>query len=168
VAPSNSAPVTPEKRFLVRRRGTGHGHAHIKSKLESRELTTNQTGPVQQRLNACLAFDSDHITPRSPPGDHVKAIQDALGIIRGRRPDLGLPPITDAPGTYGDSTAAAVLIYKQKNSIVRPEQPLDNIVGRMTITKIDDDLVRGVKPTPPPPPPPIVGAAGVQIGPVGI
>lgn len=78
-----------------------------------------------------------------------------------------MPPITDPPGTYGHSTAAAVLIYKEKNSIVRPVQPLDNIVGRMTITQIDDDLVRGVKPIPPPPPPPIVSNAGVQIGPLG-
>jgi hypothetical protein len=91
----------------------------IKSQLESRELTTNQTEPVRQRLNACLASDSDHIKAGQPPGDHVKAIQDALGILRQRRPELGLSPITDAQGTYGDSTLAAVLRYKKKNNIVR-------------------------------------------------
>ena len=145
----------------------------IKSRLESPELTTNQTEPVRQRLNACLASDPQHIAP-GQRGNHVKAVQDALETLRQRMPNLGLVKITDPPGTYGQSTAAEVKKYKRINHIVRTGQPLDDIVGRMTISQIDNDLLRGSNPTPPPPspppeppppPPPIVGVAGVQIGP---
>jgi hypothetical protein len=87
-------------------------------------------------------------------------------------PNLNLPRITDAPGTSGNNgtescTAEVVLKYKTAKKIFRPGQPIDNIVGRMTITEIDDDLLR-LKPVPPPKPepPPVVGSAGVQIGPL--
>jgi hypothetical protein len=42
------------------------------------------------------------------------------------------------------------LKYKQINDIKRTGQPIDSIVGRMTITQIDNDLVHGSKPIPPP------------------
>jgi hypothetical protein len=111
----------------------------IKDHLESAELTTNLTDAVRQRLSACLASDPSHITP-GQKGEHVKAIQDALEKIRQKFPDLGLLPITDPAGEYGKSTADAVLKYKGINAIQRSGQPLDNIVGRMTITQMDDDL----------------------------
>jgi hypothetical protein len=147
---------------------------HIKSQLESPELTANQSDTVQRRLSACLASDPQHIAP-GQQGDHVKAIQGALDIIRQRLPNLGLVKITDSPGAYGDDgtdgcTAEVVLKYKTAKQIFRPGRPIDKIVGRMTITEIDDDLVRSKpapppKPVPPPePPPPVVGGAGVQIG----
>ena len=149
---------------------------HIKSKLESPELTRNQSDQVQLRLSACLASDPQHITPRQT-GDHVRAIQDALTILGQRLPDLGLPSITDASGFYGDDlslpgcTANVVLKYKTKRDISRPGQQIDNIVGRMTITQLDDDLLRSTpapvppKPIPQPDPPPsLVAGAGVQIG----
>lgn len=141
----------------------------IKNKLESPELTANQPVQVRAKLNACLASDPSHIK-RDDTGDHVKAIQDALGIIRQRRPELGLPSITDTPGEFKASTAEAVKRYKDKNAIIRPGQPLDDVVGRMTITQIDNDLLRPVKPNPDPPKPlpPMLGAAGVQIGPLGV
>lgn len=134
----------------------------IKNKLESPELTTNQSQAVQLRLSQCLASDPQHIKPKregGATGDHVKAIQDALNLLRQRLPDLQLLEITDAPGTYGDSTAAAVLKYKDINNIVRPGQPLDDIVGRMTITQIDNDLVSSK----PGPPKPVVINAPVEI-----
>jgi len=42
------------------------------------------------------------------------------------------------------------LKYKSVNNIIRPGQPLDDIVGRMTITQIDNDLLNAPKPAPPP------------------
>ena len=128
----------------------------IKSRLESPELTTNLDPAVRQRLNLCLGSDPHHITPFAPgdkkPRDHVKVIQDALETLRQRLPDLHLLPITDASGIYGESTAAAVLKYKDINNIKRKGKPLDNIVGRMTLTQIDNDLAHGPKPAPPAPP----------------
>jgi peptidoglycan hydrolase-like protein with peptidoglycan-binding domain len=138
----------------------------IKSRLESPELTTRLPQPARQRLTQCLAADPGHITP-GEQGDHVKAIQDALTTIAGLRPDLALPAITDKVGTYGDSTVAAVMQYKAKNNIVRPGQPLDDIVGRMTISQIDNDLLTKPKPAPAPVPPPVAGIAGVQVAEVG-
>jgi hypothetical protein len=146
----------------------------IKSRLESTHLTTKQTPAVQQRLSACLAWDPQHITP-GQKGDHVKAIQDALEILRNQMPSLGLLKITDPPGTFGQSTSDEVLKYKRfqrpqsPEGIKRAGSPISNIVGRMTITQIDNDLMGAPKPTPPPPepPPPLVGTAGMLIGPVG-
>jgi len=117
----------------------------IKTRLESGDLT-NHPKPIQDRLNACLASDPAHITP-GQKGDHVKVIQKALDTIRQRMPELGLPEIKDREGDYGPDTTAAVLKYKSKNGIVRKGQPLDPIVGRMTLTRLDDDLIE--KPVPP-------------------
>lgn len=136
----------------------------IKSRLESVELTTRQSDAVRQRLSACLANDAQHITP-GQKGEHVRAIQSALAAIGKLRPELGLPANQDPPGTFGPGTVKLVHQYKMQNHIVRPGQPLDDIVGRMTITQIDDDLL-GDKPEPDPPPSPeVLGAGGIQIGP---
>ncbi len=121
----------------------------IKSRLESTELSTNPS-PIQNRLNACLAFDAAHIQP-GQKGDHVKVIQQALNTIRKRRPDIAMIEINDAPGTWGDDTTNAVIRYKSFNHIIRTLQKLDPIVGRMTLTQLDNDLL---KPVPPPPPSP--------------
>jgi hypothetical protein len=123
----------------------------IKSRLQSRDLT-NHPKPIQDRLNNCLQFDPSHITP-GQKGGHVTVIQRALATIRQRMPELGLPEITDKEGDYGTDTTATVLKYKSINGIVRSGQPLDAIVGRMTLTRLDDDLLRPA-PTPPTPPAP--------------
>jgi peptidoglycan hydrolase-like protein with peptidoglycan-binding domain len=131
----------------------------IKQRLESKEFTTDVPASVRQRLTACLESDPDHILPQSMggrPGPHVEVIQKALEKIRTTSPGLGLPSITDPPGIYGSSTAAAVLKYKQVNGIQRSGQPMDNIVGRMTITRLDDELKNLSSPRPEPPVPPAV------------
>jgi hypothetical protein len=122
----------------------------IKSRLESMELSTNPK-PIQDRLNACLASDPAHIQP-GQKGDHIKVIQQALNTIRQRRPEIGLPEIKDAPGTYGGDTTAAVRKYKSFSVIIRSGQMLDPIVGRMTLTQLDEDLLK--KPPSPAPTPP--------------
>jgi hypothetical protein len=121
----------------------------IKAKLESAELTNNPSN-VQRLLDACLASDPSHITPHQK-GEHVKVIQRALMTIAERSPDIGLPKINDTPGEYESDTIAAVLKYKDHFKIVRTGQRLDPIVGRMTITQIDNDLAR--KPPAPEPDP---------------
>ena len=91
------------------------------------------------RLNACLTQDSAHVTIGSA-GDHVTLIQDALRAIDGL--DVNATEIQTK--TYGPSTAGAVLTYKKKRNIVNrayQTQP-DNIVGKMTIKSLDDDLLK--------------------------
>jgi len=123
----------------------------IKSRLESKELSTN-AAPIQARLNACLASDPAHIQRGDKPGDHIKVIQQALNTIRERKPDIAMIEITDPPGTWGQSTTEAVFAYKLFNHIQRSGQKLDAIVGRMTITQLDNDLLSTPpRPTPPPP-----------------
>ncbi|MFB9268579.1 hypothetical protein ACFFWD_36590 [Bradyrhizobium erythrophlei] len=66
--------------------------------------------------------------------------------------------IVNPPGVYGQSTANAKRRYKV-NAIQRTGQPLDDIFGRMTITRMDDELKNlrfrpGPSPTPPTPPSP--------------
>lgn len=115
----------------------------IKAALESADFTIRATQEVRDKLNACLKTDSAHILPKArggKDGPHVTTIQNALMKIRGAAPGLGIQPITDASGTYGHTTAAAVLKYKGAKGIKRSGQPLDDIVGRMTITQLDDDL----------------------------
>lgn len=133
----------------------------IKSRLESPEFTTRQSPDVQKRLRDCLNFDPAHIQPKDE-GKHVAVIQDVLEILRQRLPDLGLLQIKNDPrGVYGKDTADAVKKYKEINNIVRTGQPLDNIVGRMTITQMDNDLINA--PPLPGPPKPVVINAPVEI-----
>lgn len=148
---------------------------HIKTALKSPELTADQSPGVRVRLNSCLSSDGAHIVPRSS-GPEVQAIQNALKKIRAARPDLALPDITDTPGEFGDTTVAAVRRYKDGGNgagdrIVRAGQPLDDIVGRMTITQIDDDLLSLVRPAPPPQPrpvpPPVTQSANAFVGHMG-
>ena len=127
---------------------------NIKSRLQSPELT-NHPQPVQDKLNSCLLSDPAHITP-GQRGDHVKVIQKALTAVRQRMPGLGLPEIRDTEGEYGRDTTAAVLKYKTINGIVRSGHPLDSIVGRMTLTRLDDDLMSSLPP-PSPPTPQVLG-----------
>jgi len=54
----------------------------IKSKLESPELTTNQSQAVQLRLSQCLASDPQHIKPKregGASGDHVHSATASAG-----------------------------------------------------------------------------------------
>ncbi len=133
----------------------------IKSRLESPEFTTKQSPNVQKRLSDCLNFDPAHIKLKDT-GEHVAVIQDVLEILRQRLPELGLLEIkNDKRGVYGEDTAKAVKKYKEINAIVRTGQPLDNIVGRMTITQMDNDLVNG--PPLPGPPKPVIINAPVEI-----
>lgn len=88
-------------------------------------------------LEACLVSDPAHLTPGTV-GEHVQLVQRALcylgeGDIAGKE---------YREGTYGTTTAAAVLRFKQKRAIINPsyQTKADNIVGKMTIRRLDDEM----------------------------
>lgn len=88
-------------------------------------------------LQACLVSDPAHVVPGAR-GPHVGRIQTAMIILDGAT----IAESELATETYGPSTAAAVLAYKRSRSIINPayQTSADNIVGKMTIKAIDDEL----------------------------
>ncbi len=86
------------------------------------------------RLEKALNSDPGHIVP-GDRGEHVRKIQLALIQLDGA-------PI-QADGQYGPATAAAVLAYKRKRSIINPsyQTQADNIVGRMTMAALDREML---------------------------
>ena len=91
-----------------------------------------------ERLEACLVKDSAHLTP-GVQGEFVAKVQAALEYLDNLRID---EQELDTQ-TYGPSTAAAVLAFKKKRKIINYSYQTqeDNIVGRMTIKALDDELV---------------------------
>ena len=89
------------------------------------------------RLERCLVHDAAHVTPGSV-GEFVHKIQRALILLDG----LQIHAEELIGHRYGPSTAAAVLKYKQKRNIVNDsyQTKADNIVGKMTIASLDDEL----------------------------
>jgi hypothetical protein len=87
------------------------------------------------KLEAAAVSDPAHIM-RGARGDHVRKIQQALIALDGA--DL------KADGAYGPATAAAVLAYKKKRSIINPsyQTQADDIVGRMTMANLDQEIVK--------------------------
>ncbi|BDC51723.1 hypothetical protein F183_A40380 [Bryobacterales bacterium F-183] len=97
--------------------------------------------PLQSRLfagdaalEAAANSDPAHITTGAR-GPHVTKIQTALNILD----NAGL----NADGVYGSGTAAAVLRYKTKRSIINRsyQSSADNIVGKMTMASLDEEMV---------------------------
>jgi peptidoglycan hydrolase-like protein with peptidoglycan-binding domain len=89
-------------------------------------------------LDACLVDDQAHVK-LGARGEHVRRIQRAL-VMMG---DKTIPTTEYAAGLYGPLTAAAVLSYKQRRSIINRSyqtQP-DDIVGKMTIAALDLDVL---------------------------
>ena len=121
-----------------------------KPRLESGLLTSNPPD-VQRRLDDCLNVDPMHFLPGTS-GRHIELVQIALAQIS-ELLDKRIPEIKDKRGFYGPSTVHAVHIYKDTRDIVVPGRKLDDIVGRRTISFLDDDLVEieGAKPGPKPP-----------------
>jgi peptidoglycan hydrolase-like protein with peptidoglycan-binding domain len=96
-----------------------------------------------QKLQACLVNDAAHVTPGAQ-GDHVSKIQRAIDALGDKVIDAN----EVSTNTYGPSTAAAVLAYKQKRKIinVRYQTQADNIVGKMTIDSLDREMLKVEKP----------------------
>jgi peptidoglycan hydrolase-like protein with peptidoglycan-binding domain len=94
----------------------------------------SQTFRNDPKLEAAAVSDPAHIVPGAR-GEHVRKIQ--LALIR-----LDGAAIT-ADGNYDPATAAAVLAYKQKRNIVNRayQTRADNIVGKMTIDRLDKEML---------------------------
>ena len=86
------------------------------------------------KLEAAAVSDAAHIVP-GMKGEHVRKIQLALNQLD----KAGLDP----DSIYGNATAAAVLAYKRKRSIINKayQSQADNIVGKMTIAALDADVL---------------------------
>lgn len=88
-------------------------------------------------LEACLLRDSAHIT-KGTVGPHVPKIQKALMML-----DRVIVDANEIETMrYGPSTAAAILAYKKKRRIINPsyQTQADNIVGKMTIRSLDQEM----------------------------
>jgi hypothetical protein len=88
-------------------------------------------------LEACLVRDSAHLT-LGTVGPHIPRIQKALLLIEG----VIVSSNEVTAGLYGPSTAAAVLAYKKQRKIINKsyQSQADNIVGKMTIQSLDDEV----------------------------
>jgi hypothetical protein len=84
-------------------------------------------------LEAAANIASAHIQTGAR-GPHVAKIQTALNILNSAN--------LRADGIYGQATAAAVRNYKTKRDIVNRayQESADNIVGIMTMAKLDEEM----------------------------
>jgi hypothetical protein len=93
-----------------------------------------------QRLEDCLTQDSRHIT-LGAIGDHVSKIQLALIRLTAGPGRENLKLTVD--GKYGSATATAVKIYKSspsRNILGSGQKTPDDIVGKLTIKSLDDEM----------------------------
>jgi hypothetical protein len=91
-----------------------------------------------KKLNLCLIDDKSHIV-LGATGSHVSKIQTALFLVD----NVSVDPDELRTATYGHSTAAAVLSYKRNRNIINYsyQSSADNIVGKMTISSLDRDVL---------------------------
>jgi hypothetical protein len=92
-------------------------------------------------LESAATSNPAHIKPGAR-GRHVEKIQTALNILDDAR--------LTVDGAYGPATASAVLKYKTKRKIINYSYQTapDNIVGIMTMAKLDEEM-RVYEDTPP-------------------
>jgi hypothetical protein len=94
------------------------------------------------KLNAALKIPSAHLELKKPPtprerGSHVRKVQQALFRL-GHTIDRAETNATE----YGPSTANAVFAFKSKRTIINRayQNAPDNIVGRLTIEALDNEM----------------------------
>jgi hypothetical protein len=89
-------------------------------------------------LEACLIKDPAHVVPGAR-GAHVAKLQKALLLID--KAEISVLELRSK--TYGTSTTAAVLAFKRKRKIINPayQTQADNIVGKMTIARLDEEMI---------------------------
>jgi hypothetical protein len=97
----------------------------------------SETLAGDERLEACLVKDSAHLT-LGTQGDFVAKVQAALIFLD----ELVIDQQELDGQTYGKSTADAVLKFKKKRKIINKsyQDHEDNIVGKMTIKALDDEM----------------------------
>lgn len=89
-------------------------------------------------LQACLVKDPAHVLPGAR-GAHVAKIQKALLLLD--KAEISASELRSK--TYGATTTAAVLAFKRKRKIINVayQTQADNIVGKMTIARLDEEMV---------------------------
>lgn len=104
------------------------------------------------RLEACLISDPAHVV-LGALGEHVSKIQEALRLLDDLRIDAS--EIRDRK--YGLSTAKAVQSFKTRRMIInqRYQRTPDDIVGKMTMAALDEEMLGRQKGGTPPAPIPI-------------
>lgn len=92
----------------------------------------------EPRLQACLVADAAHVVPGAT-GRHVSLIHKVLLVLE--KATISAAELRS--GLYGPTTTAAVLAYKRKRGIVNRayQATADNIVGKMTIAKMDNEVL---------------------------
>ena len=90
-------------------------------------------------LEACLIDHSAHLK-EGAAGEHVAKIHTALFAMDG----LSVSSDELRACRYGKSTVAAVLAFKRKRNIINYsyEKQVDNIVGKMTVAALDEEMLR--------------------------
>jgi len=85
------------------------------------------------KLESAATSDPAHVIPGAR-GKHVEKIQVALI-------DLDSANITP-DGVYGSATASAVHEFKKKRGILNYQGKIDDIVGRKTMTTLDNEMFK--------------------------
>jgi len=90
------------------------------------------------RLEKALVSDPHHVT-LGTRGEFVSKIQYAVLALAGG--EIGVGEIRGQ--VYGPDTARAVLAYKTKRGIINftYQRTADNIVGKMTIERLDQEML---------------------------
>ena len=90
-----------------------------------------------KKLETAAVSDAGHIT-HGTSGPHVDKIQKALIVLD----NAHISNDELQREFYGDSTAKAVLAYKQKRNIINRsyQSQADNIVGIMTMASLDKEM----------------------------
>ncbi len=91
------------------------------------------------KLEAAAVSDPAHIFTGAV-GAHVAKIQQALIVLD----NANITAAEIAAKQYGESTASAVLSFKQKRNIINRsyQSQADNIVGKMTMAALDQALAQ--------------------------
>ncbi|MEE4377861.1 MAG: hypothetical protein V2J55_10175 [Candidatus Competibacteraceae bacterium] len=102
------------------------------------------------KLEECANIPLKHLKVGTTPGAHIAKIHAALERLRPSGPVISADEKRSM--AYGSSTAAAVLNYKAFHvppiiNFSYQKRP-DNIVGRMTIRAMDEELFGAPAPTP--------------------
>lgn len=99
---------------------------------------TSRLFKPDQRLQRTLDLDSAHVVP-GETGDHVARIQVALADLDG----LQIAENEVSTKQYGPSTATAALSFKRARKIINRsyQNSEDNIVGKMTIAALDNEML---------------------------
>jgi hypothetical protein len=111
---------------------------------------------TKKRLQDCADGGNETVThiAHGARGEHVRRVQEALRRIREADPTTAIDPRTGqvvplaVNGSYDPAFARAVFAYKSARNIRNTRKQIDDIVGKLTIQRMDQNL-RSVGPVDP-------------------